>query len=77
MSREEVVPRFRVMTPDDAWTVFVPLPDDLRERERRMRLVSGFMSWKSATGFILSSEIKEPDVVLSAGVSRREVLCAC
>ena len=71
------MPRFRVMTPDGGWTVFVPLPDDLRERERRMRLVSGFMAWKSATWFILSSELKEPDAVLSAGVSRNGILCAC
>ena len=32
LSREEVVPRFRVMTPEGDWTVFVQLPDDVRER---------------------------------------------
>ena len=76
LSREEVVPRFRVMTPEGDWTMFVPLPDDVRERERRMRLVSGFMAWKSATSFILSSELTEPDGVLSAFVGRDEVTCA-
>ena len=42
-----------------------------------MRLVSGFMAWKSATAFILSSEIAEPDAVLSAYVGRDDVMCAC
>ena len=77
LSREEVVPRFRVFTQEGDWTVFVQLPDDVQERERRMRLVHGFMAWKSATGFILSSELKEPDVVLSAAVTRDDVACAC
>lgn len=48
LSREEVVPRFRVICPEGDWTVFVPLPDDIGERQRRMQLVYGFMAWKSA-----------------------------
>lgn len=77
LSREEVVPRFRVICPDGEWTIFVPLPDDIGERQRRMQLVYGFMAWKSATAFVLSSELIVPDVVTSAGVSRGEVLSAC
>jgi len=58
LSREEVVPRFRVMCPEGDWTVFVPLPDDIGERQRRMQLIYGFMAWKSATGFVMSSELR-------------------
>src|SRR3989344_2387370 len=77
LSREEVVPRFRVVCHDGDWTIFVPLPDDIGERQRRMQLVYGFMAWKSAIAFVLSSELIVPDVVTSAGVSRGEVLSAC
>jgi len=77
LSREEVVPRFRVVCPDGDWTIFVPLPDEIGERQRRMQLVYGFMAWKSAIAFVMSSELIEPDVVISAGVSRGEALSAC
>lgn len=76
LAREEVVPRFRVVTPEGDWTVFVPLPDDKGERMRRLRLVHGFMAWKSAVAFVLSTELREPDCVLSAGVARDRVLTA-
>jgi len=76
LSREEVVPRFRVMCPEGDWTVFVPLPDDIGERQRRMQLAYGFMAWKSATAFIMSTELVQPDCVLSAGIGRSEVLIA-
>lgn len=76
LSREEVVPRFRVLTPDGEWTVFVPLPDDIGERQRRMQLIYGFMAWKSATAFVMSTELIKPDCVLSAGVGRGDVAVA-
>ena len=74
LSREEVVPRFRVISPEGDWTVFVPLPDDIGERQRRMQLLHGFMAWKSATAFVMSSELLVPDVVISAAVDRNDVL---
>jgi len=77
LGREEVVPRFRVVCHDGDWTIFVPLPDDMGERQRRMQLVYGFMAWKSAVAFVLSSELVDPDVVSSAGVSHAGVWCAC
>jgi hypothetical protein len=76
LSREEVVPRFRVMCPEGDWTVFVPLPDDIGERQRRMQLLYGFMAWKSATAFIMSTELVQPDCVLATGIGRSEVLIA-
>ncbi|KAB2938004.1 MAG: hypothetical protein K8F92_15580 [Hyphomicrobium sp.] len=60
LAREQVVPRLRVLTPEGDWTVFVPLPDDIGERQRRMQLMYGFMAWKSATAFVMSSEFRSP-----------------
>jgi hypothetical protein len=76
LSREEVLPRFRVVCPDGEWTVFVPLPDDIGERQRRMQLIYGFMAWKLATAFVMSSELVAPDCVMSAAVGRNDVLAA-
>jgi hypothetical protein len=64
---EEVVPRFRVICHDGDWTIFVPLSDDIGERQRRMQLVYGFMAWKSAVAFVMSSELKVPDCVIAGG----------
>ena len=74
--REEVVPRFRVICHDGDLTIFVPLPDDIGERQRRMQLVYGFMAWKSAVAFVMSSELKVPDCVIAGSVSRDGVLVA-
>ena len=68
----EIVPRFRVITPEGEWIVFVPLPDDLAERQRRFRLVGAFMAWKMATAFVLCNELFEPDAISAAYVSRNE-----
>lgn len=76
LAREEVVPRFRVICPHSDWTVFVPLPDDIGERQRRMQLVYGFMAWKSATAFVMSSELVDPDCVIAAAVTRDDIAVA-
>lgn len=77
LAQEEVVPRFRIDIPGERGHVlFVPLPEDPKERERRMRLVSGFMAWKGASGFIVSSELSEPDAIISVAVTRGNVIGA-
>ncbi len=77
LSREEVVPRFRIMVPGvEDYVVFVPLPDDLGQRQWRMQLVSAFMAWKGASGFVQSSELVTPDAVVSVGVNRIGVAAA-
>lgn len=77
LSREEVVPRFRIMVPGvEDYVVFVPLPDDLAQRQWRMQLVSAFMAWKGATGFVQSSELVTPDAIVSVGVNRAGVVAA-
>ena len=68
----EVNPRFRIFTPSGHFIILLPLSDDASERQRRMRLVGLFMAWKLATGFVLSSELHEPDAISAFGVSRNE-----
>ena len=75
LSREEVVPRFRIeVAGGDPYMLFVPLPDDIEQRQWRMSLVSAFMAWKGAHAFVMSSELKEPDAAVSVAVSRSGVL---
>ena len=74
LSGEEVVPRFRIKTPEGGMVVFLPLPDDLRERVRRMALVRGYMAWKMATSYVLSAESKLPDGVVALGATRTDYL---
>jgi hypothetical protein len=77
LSREEVVPRFRIVVPGvPDYTVFVPLPDDAGQRQWRMQLVSAFMAWKGASGFVMSTELIAPDAVVSVGVERSGMLAA-
>ena len=52
----------------------MPLPDDIGERQRRMQLVFGFMAWKSAIAFVMSSELQVPDCVIAGPVGRDGVL---
>jgi hypothetical protein len=71
----EVVPRFRIEVPGEAaYTLFVPLPDDVEQRQWRMGLVSAFMAWKGAHAFVMSSELRTPDAAVAAGVNRSGVL---
>ena len=75
LAREEVVPRFRIeVAGEPGYQLFVPLPDDLKERQWRMSLVSAFMAWKGAHAFIMSTELIDPDAAVSIAVSRSGVL---
>ena len=68
-SGHDVVPRFRVFTPEGHFLILIPLPDEPIERERRMRLVAAFMALKLARGFVLSSELRSFDALCSFWVS--------
>ncbi len=67
---DEVVPRFRIMGPEGQFVILMELPDDAKERDRRMRLIAGFMTWKMAQGFVLSAETQTPDAITSLAVTR-------
>ena len=66
----ELVPRFRIMTPDGDVTIFVQLPDDEVTRAGRMQLVQDFMAVKMATSFIMASELVKPDASVAIHVTR-------
>ena len=75
LAGEEVVPRFRIeVVGEAAYMLFVPLPDDLAQRQWRLALVSAFMAWKGAHAFVMSTELTVPDAAASVAVSRSGVL---
>lgn len=77
LSRTEVVPRYRIMVPGATdYLLFLPMPDDRLQRRRRQSLVSGFMAWKGADGYVLSCELISPDCVVALGVTRCAVVGA-
>jgi hypothetical protein len=65
---DPIDPQFRIATPEVDWWIAITLTEDVKERERRLALVSDFMTWKFAPGFILASEPHEPDAILSVGI---------
>lgn len=67
----ELVPRFRIGTPDGDTLIFVQLPDDLNERTRRMSLVSSYMAVHMAQWFIMATELQEPDASSAVAVTRQ------
>lgn len=73
---DEVVPRFRIFAPDGEHVAFVQLGKYLADRMRRFNVMRDFMIWKAASGFILSSELAEPDALFIAAVTRSEILGA-
>jgi hypothetical protein len=79
----EVIPAWRINTPEGAYLVFTRFDDDKQEqRERVLLLISRFMTWKMATSFVLTAETwlgpeitrSREDALLAVGVSHRERL---
>lgn len=66
----EVVPRYRIFAPDGEHGVIVQLPDDIAARHERMQVVRAFMIWKAASAFVQSSELIEPNAIVSIAVTR-------
>ena len=76
---QEVVPAWRIMTPDGTFLIFTPFDAAQPEqRERAISLVSRFMVWKMATSFVLTAETwvgaDGEDALFIIGVSRHERL---
>ncbi|MTD94379.1 hypothetical protein GIW81_08535 [Hyphomicrobium sp. xq] len=66
---DEIDPQFRIAAPGgDVW-IAMTLTDDESERANRRALLSDFMAWKLAPGFVMAAEIAEPDAVFAMGVS--------
>jgi hypothetical protein len=53
----EVIPAWRINTPEGSYLVFTRFDHDKPEqRERVLLLISRFMTWKMATSFVLTAE---------------------
>jgi hypothetical protein len=79
----EVVPAWRINTPEGSYLVFTRFDHDKPEqRERLFVLISRFMTWKMATSFVLTAETwlgaegtREGDeALLAIGASHHERL---
>ena len=66
----DVLPRFRIFAPEGQYVVFMPPPEGSDEAARRMILMSEFMAWKMAIGFVFSAELKDPRAIASYCVMR-------
>lgn len=79
---DEVVPAWRIATPEGPFLVLTRFDEDKPEqRERALFLISRFMTWKLATGFVLTAEtwlgpIAAHEALLVVGVSHHERLAA-
>ena len=65
---DPIDPQFRIASPDGDWWIGITLTEDPQEREKRMALVADFMALKLSPGFVLATELHQPDAVLSIGI---------
>jgi hypothetical protein len=67
----DLVPRFRINAADGEALIFVQLPDDLDERNKRMQLVASYMAVHMARSFVMATELMEPDASSAIAVTRQ------
>jgi len=81
----EVVPAWRITTPEGSYLVLTRFDTDKREQhERALLLIRRFMAWKMATSFVLTVETwlgpkvtrSGDEALLVVGVSHHERLAA-
>lgn len=75
-SGNDVMPRFKIFAPDGEHVAFLTLPEDIGGRLERLEVMRAFMIWKAATGFVMSSELAEPNALLVVAVTRFDVVAA-
>jgi hypothetical protein len=68
----DVIPRFRIFTPEGQFVILLPVCDDAEDRGRRTRHIERFMAWKMATSFVVSGEAHRSDRITSFAVTRAE-----
>jgi hypothetical protein len=69
---DPIDPQFRIASAEGDWWIGITLTENAKERARRLALVSDFMAMKLSPGFILASELHEPDAVLSMGMQHND-----
>ena len=55
-SSEEVIPRWRIITPNGDFKLMTRFTETVANRERITRLLAGFMAWKLASGYVMAGE---------------------
>ena len=70
---DPIDPQFRIASPERDWWIGITLTENAKESARRLALVSDFMAWKLSPGFILASELHEPDALFSLGCNTRTI----
>ena len=79
----EVVPAWRISTTEGTFLILTRFDTDkIEQRNRALHLISRFMAWKMATGFVLTAETwlgaevtrSGDEALLAVGVSRHERL---
>jgi len=79
----EVMPAWRILTPEGTYRIAPRFdPDRLEQRQRMLALLPRFMAWKLATAFVLTAETwlgpqrtrSGEEAMLTVGVSRCERL---
>jgi hypothetical protein len=79
----EVLPAWRILTPEGDFLILTRFdPDKPEQRERMLGLMPRFMAWKLATGFVLTAEFwlgpersrSGEEAVLAIGVTHHERL---
>lgn len=68
--------QFHIASPEGGFRIAMTLSEDGAERSAQIRLISRFLGWKLARGFIMTGALLEPPVIFAAGVSYRECAVA-
>jgi hypothetical protein len=71
---DEIDPQFRIASAEGEFWIALTLPDEQAERARRLALVSDFMALKCSPGFVLATEIAEPDAIVAIGVTHAQCI---
>jgi len=69
---DPIDPQFRIASAEGDWWIGITLTENAKERARRLALVSDFMAWKLSPGFVLATELHEPDAVLGLGLQHND-----
>jgi len=76
----EVIPRWRIATPEGDYVVYTRFADDEDQRAHAFWLISKFLIWKMSPGFIMTGKSRltkkrwrrAAEAIASVGVSRNE-----
>ena len=71
---DPIDPQIRIGTPEGDYWLALMLGDAPQQYEYRMALIKDFLAFKQAVSFIWVSELKEPDAVVSIGVTRETTI---